>query len=368
MKKKLAAAALVLALTAAAVPAAAFDDVDDGLYYSLPIAWAVEQGITTGTSETTFSPDSLCTQGQILTFLWRAAGSPEPASQTSSIAGVSQRLHSKFYKAILWASETGILEQTRLSPDAPCGRGLAMLYLWRFAGAPEPETSAAFTDVAPEDVFAPAVAWAVEQGITEGTTEATFSPEETCTRGQIAAFLYRALNEPASGDVTIEPPEETEEPQEPETPPLRVLTCRGTAYSMGLDGSEFTNETPYEAEATVEIYSDREAAFTIQVPFPLYQAWSYSIRFEKSEDEVYAFTYNRWDEAFADMVKWEGPQQAYHFVEMTSRPQTFQLEASQAEDDRTGGQVFWRVTLPEESSFRFHQAEAYTLSCEVHSG
>ena len=249
MKKTLAAFFLALALLTGG--AAAFSDVDEGLYYAAPIAWAVERGITTGTSEDTFSPDALCTQGQILTFLWRAAGSP----QAEALEAVS--LNPAFAQAVAWAAKQGILDSADVSasggavlfnPSAPCTRGAAMRFLWRYAGSPEASAPGDFTDVAPNAPYAQAVAWAVERGITSGTSEATFSPGETCTRGQIATFLYRCLNE--GGEKAALPEEvipQAPAGPEPEERIQRTYTGTGTAHSLGLDGSEFTSENTYEA-------------------------------------------------------------------------------------------------------------------------
>lgn len=367
MKKKL--AALALALTILTVPAAAFSDVDEGLYYAAPIAWAVEKGITTGTSETTFSPDAVCTQGQILTFLWRAAGSPEAEVRPGSSEG--EPLNPDFQKAIAWASQTGILnDDAAFAPSAPCGRGTAMRFLWRYIGAPSAETSRAFTDVAPDADYAQAVAWAVETGITSGTSETTFSPDELCTRGQIATFLYRCLNEagepvelPEDPAPSVSAVRETEE----EIRPLRTYTGVGKAYSLGLDGSEFTSDGVYEAEVTVDVYSPYEAVFTIEVPFPLYQACSYSARFEDPDNpgKGYMFTYLRWDEAFADIIPWEGERQSYHFSNMAGERQDAVLAVSQREDDRIGGTVSWRLTLMKSGVFDFDALSRYQLGCEV---
>ena len=264
MKKTL--AAFLLALTLLTGGAAAFSDVDQGLYYAAPIAWAVERGITTGTSEDTFSPDALCTQGQILTFLWRAAGSPQAEVEVLESAS----LNLDFARAIGWAIQRGILTgggalldgAILFDPSAPCTRGAAMNFLWRYAGSPAASAPGVFTDVAPGAEYAQAVAWAVEQGITSGTSETTFSPDEPCTRGQIATFLYRCLNEAGEKTPLPEDPEPREAAPQETARPLRTYTGTGRAYSLGLDGSEFTSEGVYEAEVTVDIYSPYEAVFT----------------------------------------------------------------------------------------------------------
>jgi len=365
MKKKL--AALALALTLLTVPAAAFSDVDEGLYYAAPIAWAVEQGITTGTTETTFSPDDQCTQGQILTFLWRAAGRPVTGDLPAALA--AWPLNADFQKAITWACETGILAAgDSLDPTAPCDRGSAMKFLWRYAGAPVVSAPGTFTDVDPGADYAPAVIWAVEQDIVEGTTESTFSPSEICTRGQIATFLYRCLNE--AGEKTGLPGESAPAPaQEPENPPLRALTGQGTAYSLGLDGSEYTSNGIYAAEVTVEVYSAYDAVFTVKAPFPLYQACNYTVYFDDPDapGKGCQFTCLRWDEAFADMIPWEGEHLQYRFTDTTESKQSAAPVIMPKEEDRIGGVISWRVLLTEGDHFNFDRAENYQLSCKVNS-
>jgi len=365
MKKKL--AALALALTLLTVPAAAFTDVDEGLYYAAPIAWAVERGITTGTTETTFSPDALCTQGQILTFLWRASGSPSVEALPDAPA--ARPLNSDFQKAIAWAYETGILAaDASFDSSDPCERGTAMDFLWRYAGSPAASAPGAFTDVDANADYAQAVAWAVERGITTGTTEATFSPGEVCTRGQIITFLYRCLNE--ADEKTEQPESPAPAPvQEPENPPLRVLTGRGKAYSLGLDGSEFTSDGVYEAEVTAEFYSACDAVFTVKVPFPLYQACSFTVRFDAPDapGEGCLFTCLRWDEAFTGLIPWEGEPLRYRFTDMAEHKQGIAPATSLEEEDRIGGVLSWRVHFANEDHFNFDRIENYQLSCVVNS-
>lgn len=378
MKKKLAALALTLTMLIQSgvltVPAAAFLDVDEGLYYAVPIAWAVEKGITTGTSETTFSPDALCTRGQIVTFLWRCAGSPEPESMESPYEGVTPDMNADFYRAILWAGESGIIRSdnlngSRFAPGAPCTRATTMSFLWRYAGEPAVEASAAFTDVAPDADYAQAVSWAVEAGITEGTTDNTFSPGEVCTRGQIATFLYRSLNGAEKAELPEDAaPTPAQEPDEGARP-QRVLTGEGKAYSLGLDGSEFTADGVYEANATVEIYSAYDAVFTVKVPFPLYQACSYTVRFDdpKQSETGYLFTFLRWDEAFADMIPWEGSENSFRFTDSSGASPSDQVACSFLEEHRTDGELSWRVSFPEDGGFNFDRLEGYTVNCVVSS-
>ena len=371
MKKTLAAFLLALALLTGS--AAAFSDVDEGLYYAAPIAWAVERGITTGTSGDTFSPDALCTRGQIITFLWRAAGSPEPESPDSPYGDVTPDMNQDIYKAILWAGGAGIigpenLDADSFSPAAPCDRSEAMLFLWRYSGSPEAGSPAAFTDVFPDADYAQAVAWAVESGITSGTSESTFSPGEPCTRGQIATFLYRCVNEAGEKAALPEDPVPAASAPEPEEArPLRTYTGTGEARSLGLDGSEFTSDGVYEAKVTVDVYSPCEAVFTIDIPFPLYQACSYLVRFDspQSSDGSYIFIFQRWDEAFADMIPWEGDHDAFRFVDTSGKDAFLSVRQDNAGDDRIGGALVRRVTFSPGSYFTFDMLDGYAPTCSV---
>ena len=168
-----------------------FVDVFATDYYYDAVLWAVGEGITNGTSATTFSPGAVCTRAQMATFLWRAAGSPDPVGNSNPFADVSEDTY--YAKAVQWAYEQGITggtSATTYSPDAPCTRGQMVAFLHRVAGTPKPESSTnPFTDV-PDTYYTEAVQWAYEQGITSGTSATTFSPDEICTRGQMVTFLY----------------------------------------------------------------------------------------------------------------------------------------------------------------------------------
>ena len=170
-----------------------FSDVDEAAYYAAPVNWAVARGITNGTGGGRFSPAAVCTRAQIVTFLWRAKGCPEPESSVSPFTDVTGGY---YYKAVLWAVEQGITNGTsadKFSPDAGCTRAQVVTLLWRAEGKPEPTSSAnPFADVQ-SDYYFNAVLWAVSQGITNGTSADKFSPDAICTRGQIVTFLYRDL-------------------------------------------------------------------------------------------------------------------------------------------------------------------------------
>ena len=172
-------------------PGSLFDDVSANAYYADAVKWAVEQGITSGTSATTFSPDMSCTRAQIVTFLWRANGSPK-ADGANPFTDVSADAY--YYDAVLWAVKEGITSGTTaatFSPDATVTRGQTVTFLYRATGAPA-VTGGSFADVAADTYYAGAVAWAVKEGVTSGTSATTFSPDAPCTRGQIVTFLYHA--------------------------------------------------------------------------------------------------------------------------------------------------------------------------------
>lgn len=170
-----------------------FVDVKDDAYYYDAVLWAVEQKITSGTSATTFSPDASCTRAQMVTFLWRAAGSPKVENGKNPFTDVKADAY--YYDAVLWAVEKGVTSgtsATTFSPDATVTRGQTVTFLYRNAGSPEVSGTMPFTDVEADAYYAKAVQWAVQQKITTGTSETTFSPMSDCTRGQIVTFLYRA--------------------------------------------------------------------------------------------------------------------------------------------------------------------------------
>lgn len=171
-----------------------FTDVPESAYFYEPVLWAVENRITSGTSATKFSPYEGCTRGQVVTFLWRAAGCPEPASSYNPFSDVPSNAY--YHDAVLWAAEEGITtgtSRTRFEPNATVTRAQTVTFLWRWAGSPEPGSAGSFRDVPYRAYYADAVAWAVEYGITNGTAPGLFSPAQTCTRAQIVTFLYRDL-------------------------------------------------------------------------------------------------------------------------------------------------------------------------------
>ena len=169
-----------------------FVDVATGSYYEDAVDWAVENGITKGTDDTHFSPDSICTRAQAVTFLWRTAGSPAPKTSTMPFTDVP--VGSYYYDAVLWAVENGITKgtsDTTFSPNMTCSRAQIVTFLWRSEKSPAAGTANPFADVKSTAYYADAVLWAVKENIIKGTTNTTFSPNADCTRAQIVTFLWR---------------------------------------------------------------------------------------------------------------------------------------------------------------------------------
>ena len=170
-----------------------FTDVVDGSFYCTPALWAYWNGITTGVTDTAFVPNGKCTRAQVVTFLWRLAGSPAPESRDNPFTDVSKG--NFYYKAALWAAENGItkgVDDTHFAPDEVCTRAQVVTFLWRAAGKPAPaDLDHAFTDVRENGFYFNAVLWAVESGITKGVDGAHFAPDKVCTRAQVVTFLYR---------------------------------------------------------------------------------------------------------------------------------------------------------------------------------
>lgn len=175
-------------------PSTGFTDVKNDAYYADAVKWAVDRGITNGQTTTLFGAEASCTRAQIVTFLWRAAGSPVPQTTKNPFTDLSEDAY--YYQAVLWAMEQGITvgtTETTFDPDQTCTRGEAVTFLHRNSGEPVAAGNHGFQDVNGSDYYDNAVQWAREKSITSGTTETTFSPNARCTRGQIVTFLYRNL-------------------------------------------------------------------------------------------------------------------------------------------------------------------------------
>lgn len=167
-----------------------FNDVADDAYYAAPVKWAVENGITTGTSSTAFSPDMTCTRAQILTFIWRAAGSPT-ASAVNPFSDVTADDY--YYNAAIWAYENNMVTGSTFDADTPCTRSSTVTYLWKFNGSPVLGIPSLFKDVSDDAEYADAVSWALIEEVTSGISDTEFAPGMICNRGQIVTFLYRAF-------------------------------------------------------------------------------------------------------------------------------------------------------------------------------
>ncbi len=172
-----------------------FTDVKEKAFYYDAVEWAVKNNITKGMTDTTFEPGTACNRGQVVTFLWRAAGSPAPSSDKCDFTDVKKGAF--YYDAMLWAVENGItkgMTDTSFAPNAICNRGQVVTFLHRAVGSPAPSsTSTNFTDVSEKGFYYNAMLWAVENGVTKGMTDTTFAPTADCNRGQVVTFLYRAF-------------------------------------------------------------------------------------------------------------------------------------------------------------------------------
>ena len=176
------------------VPGTSFTDVPAGAYYEEAVGWAVEKGITKGTSDSTFTPDGVCTRAQAVTFLWRAAGSP--AAKAGSLPFADVKAGSYYDDAVRWAVENGVTvgtSATTFNPNATCSRAQIVTFLWRAQKSPAAGSANPFDDVAGSAYYADAVQWAVQKDITKGTGATAFSPDANCIRAQIVTFLYRSM-------------------------------------------------------------------------------------------------------------------------------------------------------------------------------
>ncbi len=175
-------------------PSKVFTDVNQALWYHLPIDWAVTSKVTTGLTATTFGPDASCTRAQMVTFLWRAVGEPEPKSASNPFVDVPAGQY--YAKAVLWALENGIttgMDAKHFAPNNTVTRAQTVTFLWRLMQEPAPKGGRSFPDVPAGQYYAKAVMWAVENGITNGMGNGLFAPNDNCTRAQIVTFLYRTV-------------------------------------------------------------------------------------------------------------------------------------------------------------------------------
>lgn len=250
--------ALILALPGTALAAAgltpnpygtdgvpAFVDVSDSDWFASEVQWAVNRGITTGTTDTTFSPEQTCTIAQILTFLHRSAGSPTPiiANPYSDV-----RESDYFYAPALWAYEHGLVTDTFFDGNRACTRAMTVTYLWRLSGSPSAQHGV-FLDVPDNASYADAVYWAYAHNITSGTSDTMFSPEQTCTRAQIVTFLYRYENIASTAGQPV-----------PETPAQQNAQASQNDWDQREDIDErfYRSDREDQAERNAE-HGEREA-------------------------------------------------------------------------------------------------------------
>ena len=239
---------------------APFEDICGTDYYFDPVLWAVKEGITTGTSTTEFSPEEDCTRAQVVTFLHRSVGCPMPMPESpfSDVTGGEY-----YYDAVLWAAGSKITTgrtATTFTPDEACTRAQVVTFLWRTCGEPAPiSNNNPFTDVSASEYYYDAVLWAVEQGITTGTSATTFSPEETCIRGQIVTFLYRYMTGGESDLMVISQPKNHLMQSSQETVEFRVEVKGGTGpytYRWTVLRDEVPTEALQEtSESTSHVFS-----------------------------------------------------------------------------------------------------------------
>ena len=188
------ASEIVTAAFTKAKPAIVFDDVAKDAWYYDAVQWAVGAGITEGTGNNHFSPNMICTRAQAVMFLWNAAGNPTPKTTDNPFVDVSESAY--YYQAMLWAAGEGITEGTGnncFSPNMVVTRSQIVSFLYRYAGSPAVENAASFADVPATAYYADAVAWAMAEGVTEGTGNNCFSPLRDCTRAEMVCFLYNYL-------------------------------------------------------------------------------------------------------------------------------------------------------------------------------
>lgn len=168
-----------------------FKDVTTDKYYAESVEWAVDENITKGVTATAFQPDSTCSQAQILTFIWRSQGSPKVDTVAPIVESKNITPANYYYDAVNWGYANGMIDGS-FNPSSPCSRALSMQYLYQMAGSPAVTGDGSMQDVPESARYHDAVYWAIQQGITNGTTDSTFSPAATCTRAQIVTFLWRA--------------------------------------------------------------------------------------------------------------------------------------------------------------------------------
>ena len=222
-----------------------FVDVESGTFYYDAVLWAVENGITKGMSDTTFAPQQTCTRAQIVTFLWRAMGEPAPAAEDNPFTDVDPA--GFYYKALLWAVENDItkgVSSTAFAPNQVVTRGQVVTFLWRAAGKPAAGSAVnPFTDISESQFYYEAVLWAVENGITKGMSDTTFVPGVGCNRAQIVTFLYRYATQAVKSDLRI-----TSHPTDATVIPNQTLSSLSVTVAGGTAPYRYKVEREYDDE------------------------------------------------------------------------------------------------------------------------
>lgn len=330
--RKTLALLLAIVLLAGALPltvlAASFTDVPNDVYYAEPVRWSVEKGIVYGTSSSTFSPNAKCTIEQIITFLWRAAGSPEPSSDELPYPDV--KADDYFCKAAQWAKEKQIIRWDKLYTGYTCTRAFAVRFIWRAFGSPQPKAACPFEDMA-DHGDRDAATWAMEQGITSGTSPTVFSPDESCTRGQIASFLYRAYaGESSSTPSTPPAPPTAKTPDDPFSFNNSSKNF-GSTYAISNDALSFllSNEPAYSAQ-WIRNKMDKTwggSCFGMSAVYVLYRNGAVTpVRYQSGASKLLDLNPPRSNGSVNDLVNF------YHLSQMTAEVNSLRAKSSDYKD------------------------------------
>ncbi len=297
-------------------------DVKESDYFYEPVQWALEEGITTGVGKDLFRPENTCTRAQVVTFLWRAKGCPEPTTTENPFKDVSPKDY--YYKAVLWAAEQGIttgVTKDRFAPEKGCTRAQIVTFLWRAEG--EPQTSNVqnpFKDIEEDTYYSHAVLWAVEQGITTGKTKDKFAPEDLCTRGQIVTFLWRGRDpvpNPYAPYYSILQDVQEKAGAEP-------INGRGLLYDLDGNGTE-------ELILTYLSDGDHCAVYTVE------EGKAVSML----EDHVYVVM-EEGDQCELGLAEIDGQQYLYTYAE------SYKMEENDVYGDMMHYTTRWKLYLPSE--------------------
>ena len=319
MKKRLIALLLMLCLLTSMLPVSVqavdipFTDVSTGRFYYDAVLWAVENGVTAGTSATTFSPDANCSRSQVVTFLWRALGKPGNSGENPFTDIVRGQF---YYDAVLWAAEAGVTNgtsATTFSPDAPVTRAQFVTFLWRALNKPATTGSNPFTDVAAGHFYSQAVLWAAEAGVTTGTGAGRFSPDASCQRSQTVTFLWRALSDDAPDTPANPLPSAPEPINKTETVyrTVKLTNMNGQTYwRFDVNLHNASNKTVSLKKVTIQNlcggydqgtpYVDIVAESNLGIMFDLVASPGETINWVDDHPVTYAFNGRRYTLEFED--------------------------------------------------------------------